>query len=44
MEYEDVNMNNDSIEYYEKNADEFVLSIVNADVSSFYKEFEGHIK
>lgn len=25
MEYEGVNMNNDSIEYYEKNADEFVF-------------------
>ena len=44
MEYEGVNMNNDSIEYYEKNADEFVFSTINADVSSLYKEFEGHIK
>ena len=44
MEYEGVIMNNDSIEYYEKNADEFVLATINADVSSLYKEFEGHIK
>ena len=44
MEYKGVIMNNDSIEYYEKKADEYVLATINADVSRLYKEFEGNIK
>lgn len=44
MKYEGVIMNNASIEYYEKKADEYVLATINADVSRLYKEFEGNIK
>lgn len=32
-----------TIEYYEKNADEFVNSTIDADVSGLYKHFEKYI-
>ena len=37
-------MNNDSVNYYEIHADDFVTSTQNVDVSGLYEEFEKYLK
>lgn len=44
MEDKYLNTDRDSIEYYEKNADAFVASTINADVTTLYKQFEGYLQ
>ena len=44
MEGECIVMNIDSVDYYEKNAEAFVASTINADVSMLYEEFERYLK
>lgn len=44
MEGECETMITDSVNYYEKYADDFVASTINADVSKLYEEFENNLK
>ncbi len=43
MESKQLEMNKDSISYYENHADEFVESTINADMTGLYYEFEKYL-
>jgi len=44
VEGECIAMNMDSVDYYEKNAEAFVASTINVDVSMLYEEFETYLE